>query len=107
VLEEAELARSLDGLGARGGTQLAEDRARMRLHGVEGDVELAGDFALRELACEQPQNGEFALGELPERRSVASLVTSRSQAKRSLGLLDACACELVRISQRFYDRARV
>jgi hypothetical protein len=46
ALEEAELACARDGLGARGGTELAEDGARVRLYGVEGDVELGRDLAL-------------------------------------------------------------
>jgi len=50
VLEQTELARAGDGLGARGHAELPEDHARVRADRVEGDIELGGDLPLRETA---------------------------------------------------------
>src|SRR5439155_5747550 len=85
LLEEAELPRLADGVGAGGDAELAEDRACMGLDGVEGDVELGGDLALGELAREEPQDGELALGELPEGGRTGVAAACRREFQHSLG----------------------
>src|SRR5205809_7772777 len=65
-LEETEIACARDGPGAGGRAELAEDGTRVRLHSVVRDVKLSGDLALREFASEESQDGELALGQVPE-----------------------------------------
>src|SRR4029453_14640330 len=86
-LEKTEFARAGHRLCPGGDAELAEDRTCVRLDGVEGDVELGGDLALGEPAREGAEDGDLALGELPE-RCASSVAAGGSQAKRFLGLHD-------------------
>ncbi len=59
--------RPCDGLVSGRGPKLAEDAAHVRLHGVLRDVQSRADLALREPAGQEPEYGQFALGELVAR----------------------------------------
>ena len=70
-LEQAELAATLDSLGAGRDVELAVDRARVRLDGVEREVERGGDLAQRELG-RAAAAGRRARGRRGRRRSAGA-----------------------------------
>src|SRR5262245_30370963 len=78
--EQAELAPARDRVLAAGDAELAEHRARVRLDGVERDVELGADLALREVGGQQPQHGDLALAQL----AVGRLRRLARRAERAL-----------------------
>src|SRR5690242_11861895 len=59
----SESASSRDGLLTRRHAELAIDAAGVRFDGVERDVQLGADLALRELAGEQAKNRQLGVGE--------------------------------------------
>src|SRR5262245_54721501 len=86
-LEQLELPRALDGLGAGRDAELAMDRLRVRLHRVERDVERACDLTERGVGREEPQHGELAVaqvaGDVPARaRSAAAKADLRGLDQR-------------------------
>src|SRR4051812_35640292 len=58
-LQETELDRSLDRLGARRPPELAVHRDRLRFDGVPRDVEVLRDLAKRQMCGQQGQEAEL------------------------------------------------
>jgi hypothetical protein len=63
AVSPSELASPLDRLLARRNAELAVDAPGVRLDGVERDIQLGADLALRELAAEQSENIELGVGQ--------------------------------------------
>ena len=79
----SELASPLDSLLARRHAELAIDAAGVRLDGIERDVQLGADLALRQLAAEQSENRQLRVAERLRCRS-AALVRSGGQPQPAL-----------------------
>ena len=61
--DQLKLAGSADRLTAAGGRQLAVEVFEVRLDGVGGDIQLAGDFSAAQQARCVPEHLPFAVGE--------------------------------------------
>src|SRR4051794_37661840 len=85
--QQAELAAPPDRLGTRCGLELSVGRGDLRLDGVPGDVQLAGDLTQRQVRREELQHADLRRGQRDRTGEAGGRSGLRDQAREPVGEL--------------------